>query len=136
MPDSAAWILVVLAAVLVGAIVPVLVQLWRTLKAAEKTLETTGRRMNDALDGLTTTLTRVNQAVDGLDVGLGRISSLLESLGAIGDALARVRSSIGAVASVGSVLGGAVLAALGLGARSHRDEPVRPEPAEQEVKSL
>ena len=46
MTEAAAWVLVALAGVLVGAAVPVLLQLRRTLKAAEATLESiAGRRL-------------------------------------------------------------------------------------------
>jgi len=140
MPAAAAWVLVALAAVLVGAAVPALLQLRRTLKAAEQTLETTGARVNETLAGLTTTLNQVNRAAGELERGVGQVSSLLQALGGIGDALVKVRSSVGAVASIGSVVGGAILAALGIGPRKHRDEPdpeapVRDEPVDQEVKT-
>lgn len=133
MPNAAAWIIVALAAVLVGAAVPVLLQLRRTLKMAEQTLDTTGRRLNEVLDEVTTTLTRVNRASEEMESGLKRVSSLFETLGGIGDALVKVRSSIGAVTSIGSILGGAVLAALGLRSRHRAEEAARPEPVTQEV---
>jgi len=133
MPNAAAWVLVVLAAVLVGAFVPVLLQLRRTLKMAEQTLDATGRRVNEVLDELTTTLTRVNKAADEVERGLTRVSSLFETLGGIGDALVKIRSTIGSVASVGSILGGAVLAALGLRSRHRAEETGKPEPVAEEV---
>ena len=133
MPNAAAWVLVALAAVFVGAVVPVLLQLRRTLKMAEQTLDTTGRRLNEVLGEVTTTLARVNKAADEMERGLTRASSLFEALGGIGDALVRVRSSIGAVTSLGSILGGAVLAALGLRSRHRAEEAGRPEPVTQEV---
>jgi uncharacterized protein YoxC len=133
MSNVAAWVLVALAAVLVAAAVPVLLQLRRTLKMAEQTLDVTGRRLNEVLGEVTTTLVRVNNAADEMERGLTRVSSLFEALGGIGDALVKVRSSIGAVASLGSILGGAVLAALGLKARHRAEEAARPEPVTQEV---
>ena len=47
----------------------------------------------------------------------------------------KVRSSIGAVASLGPILAGAVLAALGLRSRHRADEADAPEPAKEEVES-
>jgi len=131
MTPVAAWVLVALVAVLVGAAIPVLLQLRRTLKAAEETLVTTGRHVNEALDRLTITLERVNSAADELERGVNRVSSLLEALGGIGDMLGKVRSSIGAVTSIGSILGGALLAAFGLRSRDGGKEPPRHEPLDQ-----
>jgi uncharacterized protein YoxC len=132
MTEPAAWILVALAVVLVAAFIPVLIQLRRTLKAAEQTLESTGRRVNDALDGLTATLERVNRAVDGLEQGVSRVSSLLEVLGGIGDTLSKVKSSIGTVASLGSIVGTAVLAGLGFRSRAAQRKSETAERAAQE----
>jgi len=135
MPTAAAWVLVALAALFVGAAVPVLLQLRRTLETAQQTLETTGRRMNEVLNEVTTTLTRVNRAADELERGVSSAASLFTALGGIGDALSKVRSSIGAVASLGSVLGGAVLAALGLGSGERTKESARTKPEEREVEA-
>src|SRR5262245_56661150 len=93
MPVAASWVLVALVAVLVGCAVPVLLQLRKTLKAAEQTLETTGRRVNEALYELTETLTRVNRASEALESGVGRLSNLLAALGGLGDGLHKLRSS-------------------------------------------
>ena len=132
MTEPAAWILVALAIILVAAIVPVLLQLRRTLEAAEETLESTGRRANEALEGLTATLERVNRAVDTLEQGVGRVSSLLEVLGGIGETLSRVKSSVGTVASLGSIVGGAVMAAMGLRSRAANRQPEPAEPVTPE----
>jgi uncharacterized protein YoxC len=132
MTEAAGWVLVALAAVLVGAAIPVLVQLRRTLKTTQDTLEMTGRHANDALARLTETLERVNRAADGLEHGVSKVSSLLEVLGGLGDALSKVRSTVGAAASMGSIVGSALLAAFGLRSRGTGREP-EPEPAEAVV---
>ena len=131
MTPAAGWVLVALAAVLVGVAVPVLLQLRKTLKAAEETLESTGRHVNDALDQLSVTLERVNRASEELERGVNRVSSLLTALGGIGDALGKVRSTVGSVASLGSILGGAVLAAFGFRSRDRRKEAEAEVPTEQ-----
>jgi uncharacterized protein YoxC len=133
MSEPAVWVLVALAAVLVGAAVPALLQLRRTLKAAELTLESTGRRVNETLDSVKIAMERVNRAADGLEQGVARVSSLLEALGGIGDALVKVKSSIGTVASVGSVVGSAVMAALGFRSRKRDPGPDREQTQEEEV---
>jgi len=130
MTPAAGWVLVALVAVLVGAAIPALLQLRKTLKAAEETLEVTGRHLNEALDQLSITLERVNRAANELESGVTRVSSLLSALGGIGDALSRVRQTVGTVASLGSIVGGALLAAFGLRSRDGGREAERPESPE------
>jgi uncharacterized protein YoxC len=129
MTPIAGWVLVALAAVIVGVAVPVLVQLRKTLRAAEQTLETTGRHLNEALNQLSVTLERVNRASEELEHGVKRVSSLLAALGGIGDALGKVRQTVGSVASIGSIVGGAFLAAFGLRSRHKHDEAAEQRPA-------
>ena len=131
MTESAAWVLVVLAALLVGAVVPVLIQLRKTLKAAEDTLHSTDRNLKQALDQLGATLERVNRAMDGFEHGLGKVASLLGVLGGVGSALGQVKSSLGLVTSVGSAVGAAVLAAIGLRSRRAGEDRDRVEPEEK-----
>ena len=128
MTPAAAWVLVGLAAILVGAAIPALLQLRRTLKAAEQTLVSTGRRVNETLDRLTTTLDRVERTAVDLERGVHRAMSLFEALGGIGDALGQVRSSVLAVASIGSVLGSALLSAFAPKSKESGKEPERAEP--------
>lgn len=135
MPPAAVWVLVALAAVLVGAAVPALLQLRRTLKAAEQTLKSTGRHVNEALDRLTITLERVDRTADELERGVGRVKSLFEALGGIGDTLGKVRSSVYAVASIGSALGSALLAAFGVKSADVTTERDRNEPSEHGEKA-
>ena len=125
MTEAAAWVLVGLVAVIVAAAVPVLLQLRKTLKTAQETLDTTGRHVNGTLDQLTATLERVNRAADGLEQGVVRVSGLLEVLGGIGDGLTKVKSSIASVASLGSIVGGALIAAFGLKSRRAASERER-----------
>ena len=131
MTPSAGWVLVALVAVLVGAAVPVLLQLRKTLKTAETTLETTGRHANDALNQLSLTLERVNSAAAELDQGVKKVSSLLVALGGLGDALVGVRSKVGTVVSLGSIVGGAILGALGFGSREKERERAPQESPEE-----
>ena len=159
MTPAAAWVLVGLAAILVGAAIPALFQLRKTLKAAQETLESTGRhatgsgiaadaiahgrpvigtRVDGLLDvepGKTITLDRVERTAVDLERGVGRATSLFETLGGIGDALEKVRASVLAVTSIGSILGSALLAAFAPKPRDTGKEPERPEPLEQGERS-
>ena len=127
MSETAGWVLVALVGVLVASAIPVLFQLRKTLKTTEETLVVTSRHLNEALDQLSITLERVNRAADELEGGVKRVSSLLTALGGIGDALVKVRSTVGTVASLGSIVGGALLAAFGLRSRDGGKEPERRE---------
>ena len=131
MTPAAAWVLVALAAVLVGVAVPALLQLRRTLKAAEQTLESTGRQVSQTLDRLTITLDRFEKTAVDLERGVGRVSSLFDALGGVGDSLAKIRSSVIAVTSIGSIVGSALLAAFGLRSRDRGTEPDPQEPLER-----
>jgi uncharacterized protein YoxC len=131
MTPAAGWVLVALVAVLVGAAIPVLLQLRKTLKTAETTLETTGRHANEALNQLSLTLERVNGAADELDRGVKKVSSLLVALGGLGDALVSVRSTVGTVMSFGSIIGGAVLGAMGFAPRDKDREDATRESSEE-----
>src|SRR5258705_5883655 len=131
MTPAAAWVLVGLAAILVGAAIPALLQLRKTLKAAQETLESTGRHIDKTLDRLTITLDRVERTAVDLERGVGRVTSLFATLGGIGDALEKVRSSVLAVTSIGSIFGSALLAAFAPKPKNTGKEPNRPETLEQ-----
>ena len=133
MTPAAMWVLVGLAAVLVGAAVPVLVQLRRTLKAAETTMETTGKKVNDALEQLTSTLNRVDRAVEAVESRMSGLTTAMNALSGLGDTLGKIRTSVNAVVSFGSVLGGALIGALGFGHRDRREGPARHEPVGEDL---
>ena len=112
MSPTAAWVLVGLFAVLVAVTVPVLLQLRKTLLAAEKTVETTGQRLDAALNELTTTLTKVNRAAEELERGTQKIAPLFDALHGIADGFVKVRSSLTTVAAVGASIGPMMVAGL------------------------
>src|SRR5262245_58395958 len=112
MSPIAAWVLVGLFAVLVAVTVPVMLQLRKTLQATEKTIETTGQRLDVALGELTTTLTKVNRAAEELERGTQKIAPLFDALHGIADGFVKVRSSLTTVAAVGASIGPMVIAGL------------------------
>ena len=61
MTESWGVALVVLAAVLLGAAIPVLVQLRTTLRAMEKALQRSGARLDEALGATTTAAGRIDR---------------------------------------------------------------------------
>lgn len=123
MPQSAVWILVALAAILVGAAVPALVQLRRTLKVAEETLAATSRKADKVFDELSVTLARVNSAAEEVDRGIRRVSPVFDAIGGIGDSLQQVRSTVGVVATFGATIVTALAGVLGAAFGKRRAEP-------------
>jgi uncharacterized protein YoxC len=128
MTPAAIWVLVALVAILVGVAIPAILQLRRTLKVAEETLERSGQQVNQLIDRLTATLERVERTSEELEHGVNRVKSLFEALGGVGDALGKIRSSVLAVSSIGSIVGSALLAALGI--KKAREAGAEPEAAE------
>ena len=112
MSPTAAWVLVGLFAVLVAVTVPVLLQLRKTLQAAEKTVESTGQRLDAALNELTVTLTKVNRAAEELERGTQRIAPVFDAVHGLADGFSKVRASLTAVAAVGASIGPMMVAGI------------------------
>ena len=110
MSPLATWTAVALLAVLVAVAVPVLLQLRRTLVTAEKTLDSTGKRLDVALTELTETLGRVNKAAAELERGTQKLVPVFDALHGIVDGFQKVKSSLFTVAAVGASLGPMVVA--------------------------
>jgi len=124
MSPLAAWILVGLFAVLVAVAVPVLLQLRRTLATAEKTIASTGQRLDVALTELTETLGRVNKAAMELERGAQKVVPVFDALHGITDSIYKVKSSLLTVAALGASLGPMVLAGVrGLFGKDGETEP-------------
>ena len=119
---------VVLAAVLVGALVPALLQLRRTLRKAEETLEGTGSRLNRVLDELAITTSRINQLGPEFRDRKERVKELLDSIVDLSQPLRQARASLGRTVAMIGALGPAIAAAVK--AFLAKEEP-RVEPAER-----
>jgi hypothetical protein len=103
--------LVVLAAVLVGAAIPVLVQLRATLRAMEKTLQRSGARLDEALGATTAAAGRIDAFVVRLAEG-GRIEQLVDGVAAVSRMVSQLRDTVRVASAVGAAMGPAVAAAV------------------------
>lgn len=103
--------LVVLAAVLVGAAIPVLVQLRATLRAMEKTLQRAGPRLDEALGATVSAAGRIDALVVRLEEG-GRIEQLVDGVAAVSRMVSQLRDTIRVASAVGAAVGPAVAAAV------------------------
>lgn len=119
---------VVLVAVLVGAAVPMLLQLRRTLRTMESFLGTTGLRLNQALDEVSQAAAEIRLVTGHIEDGVAEIQKLLGAAGSVVESLGELRESLrgilGGVAAIGPAIAGAIHAVAarvtpGLGERSH-----------------
>jgi hypothetical protein len=103
--------LVVLAALLVGAAIPALVQLRATLRAMEKTLQRSGARLDEALGATTAAAGRIDALVVRLEEG-GRIEQLVDGVAAVSRMVSQLRDTVRVASAVGAAVGPAVAAAV------------------------
>jgi len=103
--------LAILAAVLVGAAIPMLVQLRATLRAAEKTLQRSGPRLDEALGATIAAARRIDALVVRLEEG-GRIEQLVDGVAAMSRMVSQLRDTVRVASAVGAAMGPAVAAAV------------------------
>lgn len=101
---------VVVVALVAGALLPVLVQLSMTLRSARAALERTSARLDRALDAVGATAERLDRATAGIDER--RIHALMESFDALHRTLNRLGDSVRVATAVGAAVGPAVGAAV------------------------
>jgi hypothetical protein len=116
--------LVVLAALLVGAAIPVLVQLRATLRAMEKTLQHSGARLDQALGATTAAAGKIEALVVRLEEG-GRIEQLVDGVAAVSRMVNQMRDTLRVASAVGAAVGPAVAAAV----RAFREDREEAAPA-------
>jgi hypothetical protein len=119
--DSARVVEIVLVSVLLGALLPVLVQLWLTLRTVQRRLDRTADRLDRALEGLGVAAERLNRATQPLDDGR-RVRELMDAV----DGLARTVNELRSSAKVASAVGAAVVPAIAAAVRALRG-PEEPE---------
>jgi hypothetical protein len=102
---------VVLLAVLVGATIPVLVQLGGTLRSARTVLDRSGQKLDQALAALAETLQRVDGILLRLEEGK-RIEGFMDSIAGLTHSVSQVRDAVKVAAAVGAAVAPAVGAAV------------------------
>ncbi len=103
--------LVVLAAVLVGAAIPTLIQLRATLRAMEKTLQRSGSRLDEALGATSAAATRIDALVARVEEG-GRIEQVVDGIATASRMVSRLQDTARVASAVGAAVGPAVAAAV------------------------
>jgi hypothetical protein len=109
--DAARVVEIVLVSVLLGALLPVLVQLWMTLRTVQRRLEGTADRLDRALEGLGVAAERLNRATQPLDDGR-RVRELMDAVDGLAKTVNELRSSAKVASTVGAAIAPAIAAAV------------------------
>ena len=112
MPESWSLVIALLLAVLVGASLPVLFQLFLTLGTARRTIQQLGPRLNAVLGEVQETTGRLNKATTGLDESTQRAMGLLDAAGDLGDSIQKLTHSLRPAVILGTAVGPALAVAV------------------------
>ena len=105
-------VVVVVLAVLVGAALPALVQLWLTLRTARSVLTESALRWDRALAEVTGTASRIGHVAGELDGSVKRVEILLTATSDLAGSLQSLTDKIRVASAIGAAVGPAVAAAV------------------------
>ena len=110
----ATWqiVAVVLLAVLVGAVVPVLLQMRRTLQSAENVLKSTGPKLDRTLDEVGEAAARINRLGKSLEKDAEGLGVFTDAAAGLGRSLKQAQESLRVMTAVGAAVGPAIAAGL------------------------
>jgi hypothetical protein len=109
----------VVAALLVGAALPVLVQARVSLRAWQRVAEEVGPRLSRSLDEVTEVAVKLRRELAAFEGGGGRVASALESVDDLGRAALELRRTVKVAAAIGAAVGPAIAAATRTMKESH-----------------
>src|SRR3989475_12154568 len=98
----------VLLAILVGAGVPALVQLRRTLRSAQTFLDSTGKRLDRTLDEVTDAAARINRLGKSLEKDAEGLRVFTDAAAGLGRSLKQAQESVRLMTAVGAAVGPAI----------------------------
>jgi len=104
-------VVAVLLGVLVGAALPVLSQLRRTLKAAESTMQQSGAKLDRVLEQVSEATSRINRISAEFETCAGHMKGVFQLLEGLGDLAARLNDRVKVLDSLAVALGPALVAA-------------------------
>jgi len=94
MNETTGLFALLLLAVLVGAVIPVVIQTVLTLRSARQFLDLTGKRLDEALREFTQATARINRIAATVESEAERLRPALEAAASIGKTVERVRDSV------------------------------------------
>jgi uncharacterized protein YoxC len=112
MIDTTGLVVVLLVAVLVGALIPVLYQTVQTLRSARQFLDITGKRLDEALREFTQATARINRIAATVETEAERLRPAIEAAASIGKTVERVRDSVRTASVAVTALAPAFLAGM------------------------
>ncbi len=119
-------VLLALGALLAGALLPVIVQLWLSLRAAGAAASRLTSDAASALAALTATAQRLDRLTARLEEGR-RVDRLLEGVDSLAGTLVRVNDATRLASALGAALGPAITAAVRSWTTAQPDDGVEPE---------
>lgn len=126
---------VVLLAVLVGATVPVLFQLFSTLRTTRSLLARLGPKIDATLTEVREVSRRLNRVGSSLEQSTKRAQILFETAGDIGESLKGLRDSLRTAVTVSGAVGPALAAAIRALTELRHGEDAQSGPAELDEES-
>jgi uncharacterized protein YoxC len=112
MIDTTGLFVLLLLAVLVGAVIPVLYQTVQTLRSARQFLDLTGKRLDEALREFTQATARINRIAATVEAETERLRPAIEAAASIGKTVERVRDSVRTASVAVTALAPAFLAGM------------------------
>lgn len=112
MSDTTGLFILLLMAVLVGAVIPVLYQTVQTLRSARQFLDVTGKRFDEALREFTEATARINRIAATVEVEAQRLRPAIEAVASIGKTVEKVRASVSTASVAVTALAPAFLAGM------------------------
>ena len=113
---------VLLAAVLVGALIPVLYHLTQTLKSTKQFLDQTGRRLDEALREITETTARINRIAATVETEVARLQPALDAAAKLSGVVVRARTAVNTASAAIGALAPAFFAGIKSFFDSHDDD--------------
>jgi len=104
-------VMVVLTAVLVGALLPVLFQIFATLRAIRANVERLGPKVDKTLDEVQDATRRLNRTGASIEQGVDQVRSVVATAGEAARFFKQIRGSLRTAAAVGGAVGPAIVAA-------------------------
>lgn len=131
---TATWQIIgmILLAIIVGALIPVLVQLRKTLRAAETVLGSTGPKIDKTLDEVSEAAARINQVGRTLERDAEGLRVFTDAAANLGKSLKQAHDSLRVVTAIGAAVGPAITAGLRSFFTPARDDDAAPAPRRKE----
>jgi len=105
-------VIVILGAVLVGAMLPVLFQLYATLREVRSNIERLGPKVDRTLTEVQEVSQRLNRTGASVEQGVEQVKSVVSTAGEIGRLVQQIKGSVRTAAAVGGAVGPAIVAAI------------------------